>query len=93
MRFYVSNLIKQILTFYDNSNFVLFLIFSISDFGFYKLSFHFFYFSSTQILRIPTPILRILTQIPRILTTIPCIPTFTPRIPIIPFPDFPFWLL
>ena len=85
---YVFNLIKQILTFYDSSNFVFFFFFNFSKkkTGFYKLSFRFFYFNSIS--RIPTPIHRIPTPIPRILTQITRIPFQLHLIPF-PFPHIP----
>ena len=87
---YVFNLIKQILTFYDSSNFVFFFSILVKKkTGFYKLSFRFFYFNSIS--RIPTPIHRIPTPIPRILTQITRIPFQLHLIPF-PFPTFPAFL-
>ena len=81
---YVFNLI----TFYDSSNFVFFfsILATKKKIGFYKLSFHFFYFNSIS--RIPTHIHRIPTPIPRILTQITRIPFQLHFIPF-PFPTFP----
>ena len=87
-RFYIYNLIKQILTFYDNSNF-FFFFFQFQEkkkIEFYKLLFCFFYFSSIPY--IPTPIPHIPTLIPHIPTPFP---TFPPQFPaFLPwFPAFP----
>ena len=77
MRFCVSNLIKQILTFYDNSNFVLFLFFSISAKR--KLDFINFRF----IFSISVP--------PRFSAFPPRFSAFSPKFPAFPplFPAFP----
>ena len=86
---YVSNFLKQILTFYGNSIFVFCCCccFSFSekrelDF----VNFHFVFFYSNNIPSIPTLIPRIPTQIPRI-------PSAILHIPLIPFPESPFRLL
>ena len=89
-RIYNCNLIKQILTFYDNSNFVYFSISTRRNLNLINCHFCF-----NSIPSIPTPIPHISTQIPHIPTLIPCIPTLTPRIPTpipqisTPFPTFP----
>ena len=90
-RFYAFHyLIKQILTFYDNSNFVFFFNFRKKrKLDFINFFFLFFLFLFYSIPRIPTPI-------PHVPTLIPRIPTLIPRIPIIPlilFLDSPFRLL
>ena len=46
--------------------------------------------------RIPSLIPRIVTLIPRVPTLIPHVPSLIPQdpiIPLIPYADFPFWLL
>ena len=86
-RLYVSNFIKQILTFDDNSNFVFFNFIKKKTkkkrIRFFKLSSCFFYFN--YIPRIPTPIPRIPIPISRIPLLIPRIPTLitTLRSPIL----------
>ena len=90
-RFYIYNLIKQILTFYDNSNF-FFFFFQFQEkkkILFYKILFFFLYFSSIPY--IPTPIPHIPTLIPHIPTPFP---TFPPQFPaFLPwFPAFPSFL-
>ena len=83
-------MIKQILTFYDSSNFVFFKFQEEKKIGLHKLFFRFFFvFLFHSISHIPT-------LIPRILTVIPHVPTVIPRVPIIPlipFSDSPFRLL
>ena len=97
-RFYIYNLIKQILTFYDNSNF-FFFFFQFKEkkkIEFYKLLFCFLYlhshpYSPHSHSDSPHshPIPHIPTAIPRISTLISRIPI----IPLIPFPDSPSRLL
>ena len=93
-KFYVSNFKKQILTFYENSDFVFFFLISAKrGIGFYKLSFCFFCFN--YIPRISTLIPHIVTQIHRIPTPFPTFLAFLavpPRFPTFPFP-FPAFLL
>ena len=103
-RLYVSNFIKQILTFYGNSNFVFFSNFSKKrELEFINFLFQLYSPHShpdsphshpdsqhyQPIPCIPTLIPRIPILIPRIPTFIPSVPTLIPRIPIIPLIPFP----
>ena len=88
-RLYVSNFIKQVLTFYDNSNFSFFSNFSKKrELDFINCLFQLYYlhshpdspYSHTHSPH-SHPIPRIPTLIPRIPILIPRIPTLIPRIP------------
>ena len=75
----------QKLYFYRRTHLLVFLSFS-------KVIIHQFH----SYMKIPTLIPRISNVIALVPTLIPRIPTLIPRItiiPLIPFPDFPFWLL
>ena len=82
----------QKLYFYKCTHFLVFLLFS-------KVIIHQLHSYTkipTLIPRISNVIALVPTLIPRIPTLIPRIPTLIPRItiiPLIPFPDFPFWIL
>ena len=95
-RLYVSNFIKQILTFHDNCILFYFIFFSFQqkkeNWILWTLILFFLFqlyspiptpFPRIPILipRIPTPIPRVLTLIPRVPSHIHCIPTKIPRIP------------
>ena len=90
-RIYVSNLIKQILTLYDHSNFLSFFpfFFPVSAKKEKNLDFINFHFVFSISSLFPSQIPPIPTPFPRVPTLSPRIPTLIPRIPIPDMPTLP----